>query len=314
MWAGAAWSAGVLALLVALPWAARHRMPDPVATHWSGSKPDGSMSLTAAMLFPAGIWLVLVLGAVVARRFWGGQKPGLPGALLAGGGVLLTGAQASIVHANLDRSRWQDAAPMDAWVVAIIAGTGVAGLLAWLATRKPGAAAGAPPRSPVMTIPAGAQLVWLSRTSSPGLQVFAALLGLGSVGTALASATGLTGLSWSLLTLLTPTSLIVLACSSVQARVTANGLDVGFGPFGRPGRHWSLDDIASARAEERTPAQAGGWGYRMNGLGTTVMLRKGICLVVRTHRGAEFAVSVDDAERGAALLNSLTARAGTPAT
>ncbi len=43
----------------------------------------------------------------------------------------------------------------------------------------------------------------------------------------------------------------------------------------------------------------------MSGLGTTVMLRSGECLVVRTIKGKDFAVSVDDAERGAALLNSL---------
>lgn len=50
----------------------------------------------------------------------------------------------------------------------------------------------------------------------------------------------------------------------------------------------------------------GGWGYRLSGLGTTVMLRRGECLVIRPRQGAEFAVSVDDAERGAALLNTLT--------
>ncbi|MGW2544608.1 hypothetical protein ACWC5I_27960, partial [Kitasatospora sp. NPDC001574] len=79
----------------------------------------------------------------------------------------------------------------------------------------------------------------------------------------------------------------------------------------RPGgsaRHWSPTDVAAARMERHTPAQVGGWGYRLSGLGTTVMLRRGECLVVRPHRGVEFAVSVDDAERGAALLNTVAAR------
>ncbi|WP_326847164.1 DUF1648 domain-containing protein [Streptomyces kaniharaensis] len=303
------------ALLVGLPWLARHRMPDQVATHWSGSHPDDSMTLTAAALFPAGVWLLVVLGAAVAHRFPGGRASGVPGTLLASGGVLLTGAQASIVHSNLDRSRWQDAAPVDVWVVAIVVGAAVAGLLAWFATRRPGTAAGSQPRGPVMTIPAGEQLIWLSRTSNPWLQLLAAVLGTGAAGTALPAATGLTGLNWPLLVPLALMAPAVLACSSVQARVTATGLDIGFGPFGWPKRHWSPTDIESARAEDRTPAQAGGWGYRVNGLGTTVMLRRGACLVVRTHQGAEFAVSVDDAERGAALLNSLTAKASeTPTT
>ncbi|MFD7782173.1 hypothetical protein ACFV4Q_03610 [Streptomyces nojiriensis] len=43
-------------------------------------------------------------------------------------------------------------------------------------------------------------------------------------------------------------------------------------------------------------------------MGTTVMLRSGECLVIPPRRGREFAVMVDDAERGAALLNALSAQ------
>ncbi|MFE2410228.1 DUF1648 domain-containing protein [Kitasatospora sp. NPDC059408] len=309
-WAAAAFAAGVLGLLVALPLAAADRLPDPVATHWSGSRPDGSMSLTAAALFPAVIWLGLVALAAVVRRFRSRQAPGAPGAILAAGGVLLSGAQASIVHANLDRARWQDAASMDAWVILIVLTTGAAGLVTWLATRTP-ATGTAPtgPRGPVMTLPAGERVVWLSRASNVWMQLAAAVLGLGAAGTALAGATGLTPGHWSLTTTLAILALTVLACSSVQARVTTKGLDIGFGPFGWPRRHWSPADIGAARAERRTAAQAGGWGYRVNGLGTTLMLRGGDCLVVESRQGHRFAVSVDDAERGAALLDSLAERA-----
>ncbi|MGW2253873.1 DUF1648 domain-containing protein [Kitasatospora sp. NPDC001660] len=318
LWASAVFSLGVLALLVALPLAAHHRLPDPVATHWSGSRPDGSMSLTAAALFPAAVWLGLVLLAAVVRHFQGRQAPGAPGAILASGGVLLTGAQASIVHANIDRTRWQDAASMDAWVIVIVLATGAAGLATWFATRTPVAAraaatgTGTPRRGPVMTVPAGEQVVWLSRTSNVWLQVIAAVLALGAAGTALAGATGVTAPHWTLTVSLALPSLAVLVCSSVQARVTPKGLDVGFGPFGWPKRHWSPADIDAAGAEQRTPAQAGGWGYRVSGPGTTVMLRSGTCLVVHDRHGRRFAVSVDDAERGAALLNSLAAGSRTP--
>ncbi|MET8626284.1 DUF1648 domain-containing protein [Kitasatospora sp. NPDC004669] len=316
IWAGAVWALGVLALLIVMPLAARDRLPDPMATHFDGSRPDGSMSVTAAALFPAGLWLVVVLGAVITRRFRSSRASGLPGALLAGGGVLLTGAQASIVQSNLDRARWQDAASPGFWVVVIIALTGLAAVLTGLATRRPGTApagTGATARGPVMRLPAAEQVVWLSWTSNPWLQLASAVLGLGAVGTAVAAGTGLTGPHWALLTPLATVSLATLGVSSVQARVTAKGLVVGFGPFGWPRRHWSPAEIESARAERRTAAQAGGFGYRVNDLGTTVMLRGGSCLVVRTRKGAEFAVSIDDAERGAALLNALADRAGTPA-
>ncbi|WP_030243145.1 hypothetical protein [Streptomyces sp. NRRL S-350] len=319
LWGAAVWSLGVLALLIALPLSARHRLPEPLATHWGGRHPDGSMTLTAAVLFPAGVWLVLVLLSALVQRYWAERTPGCAAAALAAGGVLLTGAQASIVHANLDRARWQDAAPMGVEVVLVLVATGTAGALAWLAGRRFGGrgverpAAGAP----ALEVPEGERFVWLSRTANPWLQLLAAVLGLLAAGGVLVAASGLAGggsaaPAWSFVLPFAVSAVTALGCSSVQARVTARGLTVGFGPFGRPARHWSPADLDSARAEERTAGQAGGWGYRINGRGTTVMLRGGACLVVRTRRGAEFAVSVDDAERGAALLNALIARAGQP--
>ncbi|GAB7187185.1 DUF1648 domain-containing protein [Kitasatospora sp. Ki12] len=317
-WGAAAWSLGVLALLIALPLAARHRLPDPLATHWGGRDPDGSMSLTWAALFPALVWLVLVAVAALLQRYCAEQAPGCGAAALASGGVLLTGAQTAVVHANLDRARWQDAAPMGVEVVLVLAATAVAGALAWLAGRGTGRAADGRPEehptagTPALDVPEGERFVWLSRAVNPWLQLLAAVLGLVAVAGVLVAASGLTGLDWSVALSFALPALAVLVCSSVQARVTARGLTVGFGPFGRPARRWSPEELVSARAEVRTAAQAGGWGYRVNRLGTTVMLRGGECLVVRTRRGTDFAVSVDDAERGAALLNAVIARGGRP--
>ncbi len=114
---------------------------------------------------------------------------------------------------------------------------------------------------------------------------------------------------WALIAPFALVSLSAFACSSVRARVAGEGLEVAFGPLGWPVRRWAARDIEWARAENRTPAQVGGWGYRLSGLGTTVMLRSGECLVVSS-RGKVFAVSVDDAERGAALLNALNSPTG----
>ncbi|MFJ8627959.1 DUF1648 domain-containing protein [Kitasatospora sp. NPDC093550] len=310
LWGAAAWSLGVLALLIALPLAARHRLPDPLATHWGGRDPDGSMSLTWAVLFPALVWLVLVLVAALLQRYGGERSPGVGAAALAAGGVLLTGAQTSIVHANLDRARWQDAAPMGIEVVLVMLATAAAGTLTWLAGRRSGGRTEERPTpgAPTLDAPEGERFVWLSRAVNPALQLLAVVFGLVAVAGMLAAGSGLARAQWSLALSFAVPALATLACSSVQVRVTARGLTVGFGPFGRPARHWAPGDLVSARAEQRTPAQAGGWGYRINRLGTTVMLRRGVCLVVRTRRGSDFAVSVDDAERGAALLNALIAR------
>ncbi|WP_314225672.1 DUF1648 domain-containing protein [Streptomyces zaehneri] len=316
-WGAVGWCVGVLALLVALPPAASSRLPERLATHWNAGsgRPDGSMALWAAALFPALVWVLLTAVVMVALRRAGsgagGAIPGWAVASLGFGGVMLLGGQASIVRANLDHADWHDADSVTSWVVGTLVVATTVGSIGFLAARR--APSQTPPATdgPVLDLPAGQRLIWLARTSNPWLQAVSAVTGL----LAIAVVVGvLAGLAESVAVLAaTPFALacaLVLGCSSVQARVSERGLDVTFGPLGWPGRHWALEDIESARTENRTPAQVGGWGYRLSGLGTTVMLRSGECLVIRTGRDKDFAVSVDDADQAAALLNALSARHG----
>ncbi|MFI0774747.1 DUF1648 domain-containing protein [Streptomyces sp. NPDC021212] len=315
VWGVAGWGLGVLALLVALPPAASGRLPDRLATHWdAGSgRPDGSMPLWAAGLFPALIWAVLVVVVAVAmRRAGAGAGSAIPGWAAAGlgfGAVMLVGVQASIVRANLDRADWHEADSVTGWVVGTLVVAVMGGAICALAAFRGPAGPRKAAQGPAMAIPAGQRLVWLSRTSNPWLHAISAVTGLLAIAAVVTVAAGLTDLPFVLAA--GPFALacvLVLGCSSVQARVSEQGLEVALGPFGWPMRRWAADDITAARAEDRTPAQVGGWGYRLSGLGTTVMLRSGQCLVIRSKNGKEFAVSVDDAERGAALLNSLGVR------
>ncbi|MFJ6935500.1 DUF1648 domain-containing protein [Streptomyces sp. NPDC101132] len=306
-WGAAIWAVGVLAVLAALPFAASARLPERLATHWGADAPDGSMPLWAAGLFPALVWAVVVLALALAGRRGGSPARAWVWAVLLSGGVFLAGVQASIVRANLDRADWKEAGSVGAGVVVTAVAATVAGVLGWMAGRRASlpAAPEQPAAGDVMEIPDGERRVWLSRTSNPWLHLIAALTGLVAAAAAAAAAGGLIGMPWALIAPFAIASLLVLACSSVQARVADTGLEVSFGPFGWPVRRWEARDIVSARSETRSPAQVGGWGYRLSGLGTTVMLRSGECLVVRPRTGSEFAVSVDDAERGAALLNAL---------
>ncbi|WUF74704.1 DUF1648 domain-containing protein [Streptomyces nojiriensis] len=309
-WVAAVWVVGVSAVLAALPVTASGRLPDRLATHWDGGAPDGSMPLWAAALLPALAWAVLALSIALAGRL--GRSPAGPwvGASLLSGGVFLAGAQASIVRANLDRTDWKDAAPVGGEVAITAVAAVAAGALGWLAGRR--AALPTAPIRPsardVMEIPAGERRVWLSRTSNPWLHLIGAVTGLVAAAGTVAAAGGLIGVEWALITPFAFASLGMFAFASVQARVTEAGLEVAFGPLGWPVRRWAAGDIVSARVESRRPAQVGGWGYRLSGLGTTVMLRSGECLVINPCKGPEFAVSVDDAERGAALLNALASK------
>lgn len=305
-WGVAAWASGVGLLLVVMPQAARGRLPDRLATHWgAGGSPDGSLPLWAATALPAVAWALLVSAVALAARRGAGIR-GWAGAALLSVGVGLIGGQAVIVRANLDRSDWHQARAATLWFGVVIAGVVTAALVGVLLDRR--ATATAPPvpvtpGGPALEIPEGERFVWLSRVTNPWFQLLAAASGLVAVAGALAGAAGLVGAPWPLIAPFALVSMVMTAFSTVRARVTERGLEVGFGPLGWPTRRWAAGDVESARVERRTPAQVGGWGYRLSGLGTTVMLRGGECLVIRA-RGKDFAVSVDDAGRGAALLNS----------
>ncbi|MFF4573549.1 DUF1648 domain-containing protein [Streptomyces sp. NPDC001410] len=317
-WGAGVWTVGTAGLIAALPWAAHGRLPDRLATHWGSGQdtPDGSMPLWAASLFPALIWLALTAIVFVAQRRAGDPARSTmrawTAAALLSGGILLGGAQASVVRANLDHTDWHQARQPTAWIIVTLTGAAVAaGVVGWLVNSRV-AASVAPatqePSGPVLEIPRGQRLVWFSRVTNPWLHLLAAVAGLVAVAALVALVGGLAtaGPLWALFAPFALTSLAVAGCATVQARASERGLEVAFGPLGWPARRWPAEDIESARAENRTPAQVGGWGYRLSGLGTTVMLRSGECLVIRTRgKGREFAVSIDDAERGAALLNAL---------
>ncbi|WEO96361.1 DUF1648 domain-containing protein [Streptomyces sp. FXJ1.172] len=310
-WGTAGCVAAVAALLAGLPWAAQGRLPDRLATHWSsGAAPDGSMPLWAAALFPAGMWLLIsIVLSVRWRRSWTGPLPWRAIAL-APTGVVLVGAQASIVRANLDHADWHQAR-QPAWgIVLILALAAVAGAVAWrLSIRSTATAPTAAP--PELDLPEGERLVWFSHAANPWLQLLAAAGALIAAGALVVLAVGLAGpgVVWPLCTVCGVVALAGAVFSSVRAKVSEAGLEVAFGPLGWPARRWPTAAIESARAEHRLPSQVGGWGYRLSGLGTTVMLRAGDCLVIRPlGRRSDFAVSLDDAERGAALLNALRRR------
>ncbi|MEU3492332.1 DUF1648 domain-containing protein [Kitasatospora cineracea] len=312
-WWPTAWVAGSAVLTAVLPLGAGDRLPDPVATHWSGSTANGSMPFWAACLVPALIWAVLGATGLLALRRTDPLLRAWTTAGLLAGGVLFLGLQAAAVRANLDRADWHGARLPLGWFLGTLAAALLTGLAAGLLGRRGLARRAVPeaPAGPVLELPDGERLVWFSRAVNPWMRALAVLCGLLAAVVLPGAATGLVAPQpgWTLGAVLALAGLAVGACSSVRVRVSAAGLEVALGPLGLPTRRWTPDELGPARVEQRSAARAGGWGYRLNGLGTTVMLRSGPCLVVRIGAtGHDFAVSVDDAERGAALLNALRAR------
>lgn len=278
--------------LVALPVVWWSRLPDPLASHWGVSgEPDGSLPKAAALALPLVLWAV---GFLFSRR--------LP-SLVAGLGVLAVMLQGLTVWANLDRTDWRDARPLPVWVpVALVVLTVLAG---WLGIRlarvRTDPAAAVPGET--LDLPEGERAVWVSRCTNP------LLLALGSVflaGGVIVLLTG--GRTGPVALVLLITGFVGVLLGSIRVQVSERGVAVAYGPWGFPVWRRGLDAIAVARAENLRPAQVGGWGLRGLPPNTALMLRGGECLVLEYANGGRFSISVDDAARGAALVNTLKNR------
>jgi hypothetical protein len=293
--------------------ALRDRLPDPVATHWNGgSTPDGSTGLLAHVLMALALWAVLLAvqlglaaqGRLFARRlsrtYWW--------ASLAGGAALLLGMEVTTLGANLDRASWKEA-ELPVWaVLAVLAVTVLAGVLAGLLARGgPDQVVPTGEEAPRLRLRPGQRSVWVSRVTNSWLLLLSALslavlvvLGVTALSGVLPAAVGASVLPGAALILL-----VGLLATSVGVRVSEDGVAIGFGPLGWPVRRIRLSKIESAWTEERFPSQVGGWGLRGVPGSAAIMLRGGECLVLRYRSGGQLVISIDDAARGAALINAL---------
>ncbi|MFC5832531.1 hypothetical protein [Nonomuraea insulae] len=310
----AVWGLAVTAVLILVPLSVRDRLPDPMATHWgaSGSTPDGSNSFTGYLLTVAIIWVVLwpamlaVSTRKVSRRpyrasYWG---------CLFGLGVLLLGANAATLLANLDAPDWRAAAMPDWHIPAVLAVAVVTGALAAYLGRgardEPSPESPAPPR---LRLGPGQRAVWVSRVVNRWLTaVVLGSLAVNVVTVVWLSSGGMTGaVAAGILPVFVLVLLVGLATMSITVRVRDDEVAIGFGPVAWPRRRIRLSKIDAAWAEDRRPRDVGGWGVRGLPGSSTIMLRGGECLVLRYRSGGQIAISIDDAERGASLINTLIA-------
>jgi hypothetical protein len=98
-----------------------------------------------------------------------------------------------------------------------------------------------------------------------------------------------------------------LVLQQATIRIDASGLRIGFGPWLRI--RIPLTDIRQAAPEQIQPMQWGGWGYRAMTPGRrALILRAGPGLVLDLTNGSRFAVTLDDPDEAAAVLNGLVSR------
>ncbi|RCW40267.1 uncharacterized protein DUF1648 [Halopolyspora algeriensis] len=309
------WTTLVTGFLAGLPLALRERLPAPIAVHWGVSgEPDNAMPLWGLILLSVALWLLLAGAAVAAVR--GGvrqrQRRAWLGASLVWGGVFVACLMLLTVWANLDAGSWSQARSVTWQAAPLIATPLLAGWLGWLLARRgPDESSESDRPAPTLRLRPDEKAVWVS-SSGTGTGLVSAALACLSVAVVVAVLMGLGMVSsWATLLVFALVGLVCLAVSTVRVRITEQGLSIAFGPLGRPVRRIPLHKIDSARMETRRPSEVGGWGIRGLPGRSTIMIRAGECLVVRYTSGGELGISVDDAERGAALLNTLVGRTRT---
>jgi len=293
-----AWAAlmsflGVLPLLVG--WS---HLPEPVAIHWGiGGAPNNAWPKIATAFLPLGI---VAVGLFTTSLFRIEGRPTAEAVAMVGlmGGVGVS-LMTSLVYLNWDAITWQQAGAFAWWHLVGVVVVGALG--AWIGYLvgirwypRPDTPDTVP--GPVLEIADGETVSWIG-----GCSVIWPLFLLGGVALIFLVMPGW----WKLVGL----AFVVLGFLFLRVYVVVNehGLQVRLGG-GLPAKKISLDQIKTAEAIDLEPSQWAGWGYRVVPGGSAVVLRRGDAIQINMVNGRRFAVTVDDAATGAALLSGLVAR------
>ncbi|MGB7860529.1 MAG: DUF1648 domain-containing protein [Acidimicrobiia bacterium] len=293
LWAGLMLGLSLVPLLVGWP-----NLPDAVAVHWGiAGTPDGAWSKTATLLLP---FLMIAIGLFTTSLFRIDGKPTAEAFAMIGlmGGVSVT-LMTILVTLNWGVASWEQAGAFAWWQLAlVIAGAGVGALLGYRIGVRwyPPPAVPDVPMGPIIEVAEGEKVSWIGTCS-----VVWPILLVGGLGVALIFMPGW----WKLLAALFVALAFMFA--RVYVVVSEKGLQVRLGG-GVPAKRIPLDAIRNAQAIDLEPAQWAGWGYRVVPGGSALVLRRGDAIHVNLESDRKFAVTVDDAASGAALLNGLVAR------
>lgn len=293
------------ALLAALPYAlAWGDLPEPMASHWGvDGQPDAAMSRALSLTVTLALVVVLggLLSGLLARRSpTGGRSPSPEGlALAAFLAALGVGIAWISVLANRSAPTWTQAAPLGRGIVVVLLAAAGVGLMGYRLGRRWFPRPVEPDRPvPVVRLDPREPAAWIGTATSRGQLVLlvpaAAILLL---------------LPDPFRWLAVLVAVLAILLARVQVRVDDAGLTVLLGGFCRV-RRTPLRAIEAARAEHIDPSRWGGWGYRLVPDGSAVVIRAGDGIVLDLRNGRRFAVTVDDADRGAGMVNALLARQG----
>ncbi len=286
---------------------ARDRLPAGVVAHVGpGGVVDGVASAgafaTAAFAVGAGLTVLWGLLARNVRRNPAGLR--VVAAAATGSAALLAAGPGALLVTSLDRGTLLGE-PAPGWLLPLLlVALGGGSLLGWALARGPAPAEArqSPPAdAPRVELPEGTRAVWTRVVVAPPV---------------LAGAVVLAGLGVALTVVAGPTAgipaLIVAAvlAPTGSVRVTVDHTGVGVRPtlLPRPRVHVPLVRVVRAGRSDVRARELGGWGLRVRGERTAVLLRSGEALDLELADGSRFLVTVDDAATAAALVNTLAER------
>jgi hypothetical protein len=278
-------------------------VPDPMPTHWDlHGRVDDHLAPTTlfwvSLLVSVGCLALTVLLAARSREDRADRSLVAAGAWATWLAAMVFVAPALMSYGAADA----DAVPLDlGWVAAVpLLPTAVAALVWRLQRVASRPRAGDAGRRSALQLRDGERATWVGRSSSGVL--------VGLAGGLLVVAVFLVFTAWPVANLVALVAIAVFWSHVVTVRVDDRAVTVAWGPARWPRLRVPLEQVETARAEEIEPMRWGGWGYRVSRRGQAVVTRRGPGLVLERRDGAAFAVTVDDPEGAAELVNALLDR------
>jgi hypothetical protein len=285
-------------------------LPVDVASHWSGTgAPDDSQPAAGVFVVTLIIASVVAIAAIILLAL---PRPSMRTKRMI---VLILGIAAGSAAAVWVIPTWLtlqagsvDGAVLGWWVVPLAACSLWGVIPAAILPARP-LLAGATARPAPLHLGETEVGAWSRRvTALLFLWLTLALVAIGAVAYTPILLDGESGVATFGLSILALATLLCASFIRLRVSVDWRGLRV-VSLFGIPVKRIPLDQVDVVEATDIRPMDWGGWGYRIMPGRSAVVLRSGPGLVVTTTSGKQFAITIDDPEEPAALLQALVARA-----
>ncbi|ORI19596.1 DUF1648 domain-containing protein [Rhodococcus sp. 1168] len=293
-----------LGVVAAYLW--KSRLPQQIATHWSGTEPDAFTSPTTSA-WTLAIVIVLVGGGCSAVAALANALLIMRRTMLMIGSTvvgLITVLQLAILSGQLDVSTVEDA-EVPSWALGLgtLVGFAVgilgASLLRDYRERTP---ASSPPPASLPRAEFDGPIVQRLGAGPVAVIVLFVILAAAAAFTCWVSN------SWWPIAIFVPVSILPLSLMRYQLVVDESG--IGVRSLGMAAFDYSIDEVTGASVREVDPfGDFGGWGLRVKGRGNyAVAVEKGPAAFITFANGQRLTITSDRAEEIVGVLNTLASR------